>query len=84
MIEENPSKSVKWWRDKVAPALKAANLDIFFVPTTFVQARKGGRQEAVDASVAEWGDLAQGMSIWQIQTSPFGGGLQLLERQAQA
>ncbi|MBS6598634.1 MAG: radical SAM protein, partial [Collinsella sp.] len=84
VIEENPSKSVKWWRDKVAPALKAANLDIFFVPTTFVQARKGGRQEAVDASVAEWGDLAQGMSIWQIQTSPFGGGLQLLERQAQA
>ena len=84
VIEDNPEKSVAWWRDTVIPALREAKLDIFFIPTTFMQARKGGSQEAVDQAVEMWRDIAQGMSIWQIQLSPFGGGLKLLERQAQA
>ncbi len=83
-VEDNHDLSLKWWRDDVMPALEENKLDIFFVPTTFEQARRGGRQDAVDATTAKWGDLVQGFSIWQIQTSPIGGGLKLLERQAKA
>ncbi len=84
VIGSDPEKSAKWWQDKVVPALADAKQDIFFVPTTFMQARKGATREAVDASLKLWGDSAQGMSIWMIQTSPFGGGLKLLEKQALA
>lgn len=83
-VNEDPVKSVGKWRDAVLPALRKEKLDIFYVPTTFMQARKGGTQQAVDESMKLWGDTAQGMSIWMIQTSPFGGGMDLLEKQSKA
>jgi glucan endo-1,3-alpha-glucosidase len=83
-VDNNHELSLKWWRDQVMPALKKNKLEVFLVPTTFEQARKGGSQAVVDATTAKWADLVQGMSIWQIQTSPLGGGLRLLERQAEA
>ena len=75
-VNGDPEKSVRKWRESVLPALRKEKLDIFYVPTTFMQARKGGTQDAVDESMKLWGDTAQGMSIWMIQTSPFGGGLE--------
>ena len=64
--------------------LWAAKVEIYFVPTTFQQFRKGGAPEVLKGEIATWGNDAQGMSIWQIQTSPIGGGLKLLEDQAAA
>lgn len=83
-VDDQLAPSLKWWRDTVFPAFAEAGLKVFFVPTTFSQARGGATPEAVNASLADWGNLAAGMSIWMIQTSPFGGGLKLLENQSSA
>ena len=77
--------SAKCWRENVMLPLRAANLELFFVPATFRQIWSGdGNGETSRDEIATWGDAVQGLSMWQIQLSPIGGGLNVLERQAQA
>jgi len=84
-VENNPVKGLKWWKNTVVPELRSAKLDIHFVPTTFQQSQQGGGDmETSKLEIAGWGDAIGGMSMWQIQNSPIGGGLNILERQAQA
>jgi hypothetical protein len=80
-----PDASARWWRDNITLPLRAANLELAFVPATFRQFWGGsGDLAASRAEVASWGDAIAGLSMWQIQLSPVGGGLKILERQAQA
>jgi glucan endo-1,3-alpha-glucosidase len=84
-VKENQVKSIEWWRENVVKPLAASNINIFYVPTTWEQIRSwGGSMDTSNAEIASWGETAQGMSIWQIQLSPLGGGLKLLERHAEA
>lgn len=73
----NQTKSIAWWTEKVIQPLRAQNIPVYFVPGTFQQMRGG---KTCEEEIAAWGDTAQGFSLWQIQTSPIGGGLKVLER----
>jgi len=73
-----PSGAVNWWATNVIGPLAAAGIRIYFVPTTF------GQFGAPASEVAGWGDVAQGQSVWQIQLSPIGGGLETLQNDAAA
>lgn len=77
-----PAASARWWREHVTLPSRAAGRELCCVPATFRQIWSGGGQAAVDDEIAAWGDAIDGLSMWQIQLSPVGGGLTVLERQA--
>lgn len=77
--------SVKWWRDNITEPLRKDGMEIYFVPATFRQVWSGGvNSQSASAEITDWGDLIQGLSLWQIQLSPNGVGLQNLERLGRA
>ncbi|WPJ96717.1 endo-1,3-alpha-glucanase family glycosylhydrolase [Coraliomargarita algicola] len=77
--------SSQWWQDNVTSPLHNSGIDIYFVPTTFRQIWSGGVDEETSrAELMEWGDTIDGLSLWQIQLSPIGGGIQNLEQLGQA
>jgi glucan endo-1,3-alpha-glucosidase len=55
--------------------LRKAGLEIFYVPDVW---------DAIQTGNTYLGNPVQGMSRWEIQTSPIGGGVRVLERQATA
>ncbi|MDR3709816.1 MAG: endo-1,3-alpha-glucanase family glycosylhydrolase [Capsulimonadaceae bacterium] len=80
---KQPSEAVDWWKTNVIQPLVDRGIKIYFVPTTFGQFAPPNTawisHEATIAEIAGWGDVAQGQSVWMIQLSPIGGGLDTLE-----
>ena len=73
-----PADAIEWWRGHLIQPLNASGINVYFVPTTF---HKFG---SPSQEIAGWGGVAQGQSVWEIQTSPIGGGISALEDSAKA
>ncbi len=81
----DPNAAIAWWRKNLIEPLKANGTEICFVPTTWWQlVLGGGSDKTSQEEISAWGDTAQGYSMWQIQNSPIGGGLPVLERHSLA
>jgi glucan endo-1,3-alpha-glucosidase len=85
-VARTPQASVEWWQSNIIAPVQSAGIGVYFVPTTFAQlGLKGyGDVSTTRTEIANWQSIAQGLSMWQIQKSPIGGGLPVLERQATA
>ncbi|HEY3329776.1 MAG TPA: endo-1,3-alpha-glucanase family glycosylhydrolase [Capsulimonadaceae bacterium] len=80
--DSNPYAAIEWWKENLIAPLKKDRIEVYFVPITWWQlVLGGGTVKSSQEEMAAWGDAAQGMSMWQIQNSPIGGGLPVLERQ---